>query len=50
MSKETQVPRCEIDILEGRNLKHLDSGLYGRGILEDSVTGIFLLVHDGPGH
>ena len=26
------------------------AGLYARDILEDSVTGIFLLVHDGPGH
>ena len=44
------------DILEGRNWKHLDSdhwpelGCMRENILEDSVTGIFLLVHDGPGH
>ena len=44
------------DILEGQNWKHLDSGqgpelgCMRENILEDSVTGIFLLVHDGPGH
>ena len=43
------------DILEGQNWKHLDSGqgpklgCMRENILEDSVTGIFLLVHDGPG-
>jgi len=43
------------DIL-GQNWKHLDSGqgpelgCMRENILEDSVTGIFLLVHDGPGH
>ena len=42
--------------LEGRNWKHLDSRqgpelcCKQENILEDSVTGIFLLVHDGPGH
>ena len=44
------------DMLEGRNWKHLYSGqgpelgCMRENILEDSVTGIFLLVHDGPGH
>ena len=38
------------DILKGRNWKHLDWGCMRENILEDSVTGIFLLVHDGPGH
>ena len=44
------------DSLEGRNWKHLDSdhcpelGCMRENILEDSVTGLFLLVHDGPGH
>ena len=43
------------DILEGQNWKHLDSGqgpelgCMRENILEDSVTGIFL-VHDGPVH
>ena len=34
------------DILEGENWKHLDS----RQIWENIVTGIFLMVHGGPGH
>ena len=49
-------PSVRGDILEGRNWKHLDSGqepeqgCMRENILEDSVTEIFLLVHDGPGH
>ena len=55
MSKERQVPWVRGDILEGRNWKHLDSGqgpelcFMRENILEDSFTGILLLVHDGPG-
>ena len=56
LRKYRQVHLCEDDILEGQNWKHLDSGqgpelvCMRENILEDSVTGIFLLVHDEPGH
>ena len=55
MSKEIQLPCTRRQVRRQKLKTHglrarARGGLYARDILEDSITGIFLLVYDGPGH